>query len=95
MRSTDADAVAARRNQGEGLGAVGHGARSVERAISSVASPSPRGDWEISRAPSMKVRRWLYLMRYFAALVINKAPDVLFVVVSVTFFLLFLLFMAI
>ena len=92
MSSTDA--VAARRNQGEGLGAVGHGARSVERAISSVASPSPRGEWEISRAPSMKVRRWLYLMRYFAALVINKAPDVLFVVVAVTFFLLFLLLMA-
>ncbi len=92
--STDADAVAARRNQGEDLGAVGHGARSVERAISSVASPSPRGEWEISRAPSMKVRRWLYLMRYFAALVIDKAPDVLFVVVTVTF-VLFLLFMAI
>ena len=91
--STDADAVAARRNQGEDLGAVGHGARSVERAISSVASPSPRGEWEISRAPSMKVRRWLDLMRYFAALVIDKAPDVLFVVVTVTF-VLFLLLMA-
>ncbi len=42
----------------------------------------------------MKVRRWLYLMRYFADLVIDKAPDVLFVIVAVTFFLLFLLFMA-
>ncbi len=83
------------------MGAVGHGARSVERAISSVASPSPRGEWEserlgeweTSREPSMKVRRWLYLMRYFAALVIDKAPDVLFVVLTVTF-VLFLLLMA-
>ncbi len=73
----------------------------MERAISSVASPSPRGEWEserlgeweTSRAPSMKVRRWLYLMRYFAALVRYKAPDFLFVVVAVTF-VLFLLLMA-
>ncbi len=39
----------------------------------------------------MKARRWLYLMRYFAALVIDKAPDVLFVAVT---FVLFLLLMA-
>ncbi len=49
---------------------------------------------EHESAPSMKVRRWLYLMHYFAALVIDKGPDVLFVVVTVTF-VLFLLFMAI
>ena len=41
----------------------------------------------------MKVRRWLDLMRYFAALVKDKAPDVLFVVV-VVIFVLFLLLMA-
>ncbi len=41
----------------------------------------------------MKVRRWLYLMRYFAALVIDKGPDVLFMVVTVSF-VLFLLLMA-
>ncbi len=42
----------------------------------------------------MKVRRWLYSKRAFADLVIDKALDVLFVVVAVTFFLLFLLLMA-
>ena len=41
----------------------------------------------------MEVLHWLYLMRDFAALVINKAPDVLFVVV-VVIFVLFLLLMA-
>ena len=36
----------------------------------------------------MKVLHWLYSKRKFADLVIDKAPDVLFVVVAVTFFLL-------
>ena len=40
----------------------------------------------------MKVPHWLYSKRYFAYLVINKAPDVLFVVVAVAFVVLFLLF---
>ena len=42
----------------------------------------------------MKAPHWLHSKRAFAALVIDKAPDVLFVVVAVTFFLLFLLLMA-
>ncbi len=41
----------------------------------------------------MKAPHWLYSKRAFADLVIDKAPDVLFVVVAVTF-LLFLLLMA-
>ncbi len=42
----------------------------------------------------MKILHWLYSKRAFADLVIDKAPDVLFVVVAVIFFLLFLLLMA-
>ncbi len=42
----------------------------------------------------MKVLHWLYSKRYFADLVIDKAPDVLFVVVAVAFVLIFLLLMA-
>lgn len=55
MSSTDADAVAARRIQGEGLGAVGHGARSELSSILESLATCSAGEWpDVGRATS----RW-------------------------------------
>ncbi len=55
MSTTDADAVAARRVQGEGLGAVGQGARSELSSILEGLATFSAGEWpDVGRATS----RW-------------------------------------